>query len=136
MKWVVRIIILSFLYVFSKSQIYLLAEVSIPEVGSSSMITLDFPAKEMATDNLLLCPPDKFLAYSSLFSFKLTSAINLVIYSYFYSSSSPSTDQPLIVDAELDFKSFSQLVYVGMFGANHLVNDHILRKESSATNYF
>ena len=60
---------------------YLLAEVSIPEVGSSRIITFDPPAKASATDNLLFCPPDKFLAYSSLFSYKLTSEISLSTYS-------------------------------------------------------
>jgi hypothetical protein len=41
---------------------YLLAEVSIPLVGSSKIITFDLPAKAIATDSLLFCPPDRFLA--------------------------------------------------------------------------
>ena len=60
---------------------YLLADVSIPEVGSSKMMTFDRPAKAMDTDKRLFCPPDKFLEYSSLFSNKLTSLINLLTYS-------------------------------------------------------
>ena len=49
-----------------------------PDVGSSSTITLDPPANAKATDSLLFCPPDKFLEYSYLFSSKLTSPINLL----------------------------------------------------------
>lgn len=56
-------IILSFLYVFSRSQMYLLADVSIPDVGSSKIMTFDFPAKAKATESLLFWPPDKFLVY-------------------------------------------------------------------------
>ena len=32
---------------------YRLADVSIPDVGSSKIITLDFPAKDIATESLL-----------------------------------------------------------------------------------
>ena len=41
---------------------YLLADVSIPDVGSSRYINLEFPMKAIATLNLLLYPPDRFLA--------------------------------------------------------------------------
>jgi len=53
--------------------------VSIPDVGSSKIITLDRPANAIATDNLLFCPPERFLEYSSLFYAKFTSLINLLI---------------------------------------------------------
>ena len=51
-----------------------------PEVGSSKIITLAPPENAIATDNLLFCPPDKFFAYSFLFSSKLTSFMSLVVY--------------------------------------------------------
>jgi hypothetical protein len=58
---------------------YRRAEVSIPEVGSSKMITLDLPAKAIATESLLFCPPERFFEYSSLFYPRLTSEISLFI---------------------------------------------------------
>lgn len=51
----------------------LLADVSIPEVGSSKYINLESPINAMATESLLFWPPDKFLLKSSAFSYKSTS---------------------------------------------------------------
>jgi hypothetical protein len=76
MKWVVRMIMRSFLYALRSYQMYLRAEVSIPEVGSSRMITFEPPVKASATDNLRFCPPDRFFAYSPLFEARFTSAIS------------------------------------------------------------
>ncbi len=70
-------IILSFLYPFNNYHINLLFDVSIPDVGSSNIITLDLPANAIATDNRLFWPPDKFLEYYYLFYDKFTSHISL-----------------------------------------------------------
>ncbi len=51
-------IILPTLYYLSTSQSLLLDEVSIPEVGSSNMINLEFPIKAIPTDNFLFYPPE------------------------------------------------------------------------------
>jgi hypothetical protein len=51
--------ILSFFILLSISHIYLLALVSIPDVGSSSKIIFESPINAIPTDNLLFCPPDK-----------------------------------------------------------------------------
>jgi len=67
--------ILSYLKFFNISQIYLLALVSIPEVGSSRTMNLEFPMNAIPVDNLLLYPPDRLLLSSLVFSFKLRSAI-------------------------------------------------------------
>ena len=63
---------------------YLLAEVSMPDVGSSKTITFERPAKAIATERRLFCPPDKFLEYSSFFSSRFTSAISLRTYIFSY----------------------------------------------------
>jgi hypothetical protein len=44
------------------SQIFYLEIGSIPEVGSSKNITLDYPINEIAKLNFLLVPPERFLA--------------------------------------------------------------------------
>ncbi len=73
----------------SKSQMYLRAEVSIPEVGSSRMMTFDLPANAIATDRRRFWPPDRFLEYSSFFSCRLTSAMSFRTSVASYSPSSP-----------------------------------------------
>ena len=68
---------------------YLRAEVSMPDVGSSRMITLEPPVKASATDNLRFCPPERFLAYSPLLERRFTSAISFSTSCYRASSSRP-----------------------------------------------
>ncbi len=75
MKWVVRSMILSCLKFLSISQMYLLALVSMPEVGSSRTMNFEFPMKAMPVESLLLWPPERFLLNSLVFSFKFRSAI-------------------------------------------------------------
>ena len=52
-KWVVRMMILSFLYRDKRFQMSLLADVSMPEVGSSKIMTFDPPEKAIAIESLL-----------------------------------------------------------------------------------
>lgn len=68
---------------------YLRADVSIPEVGSSRIITFDPPVKASATDSLRFCPPDRFLAYYPLLERRFTSAISFSTSCYKASSSKP-----------------------------------------------
>lgn len=75
-KCVVNITIRLFLYYFSISQMYLLAEVSIPLVGSSRKTILLLPMKAIATLSFRFYPPERFLLYTSALSFKPTSPIN------------------------------------------------------------
>jgi hypothetical protein len=51
------------LFFFSMSQSLRLAVVSIPDVGSSSMITFESPIIEIATDSFLFSPPDSVSAF-------------------------------------------------------------------------
>lgn len=68
---------------------YLLADVSMPDVGSSKMITFDLPANDIATERRLFWPPERFFEYSSRFSYKLTSLISLLTSSSSYCPSRP-----------------------------------------------
>ena len=54
--------ILSFLYCFNISQNLRLVVVSIPEVGSSRMISFELPINAMPTDSLRFYPPDRVAA--------------------------------------------------------------------------
>lgn len=51
-----------YLYDLTISQKRLRVVVSIPEVGSSSIIILESPIKDIPTESFLFCPPDSVLA--------------------------------------------------------------------------
>ena len=57
--WVVRMIILSRLYVFSISQKRRRVVVSIPDVGSSSKTSLESPIRAIPAESLRLWPPER-----------------------------------------------------------------------------
>jgi len=56
--WVVKIIVLCSFFTYSKiSHIYRRVTGSIPDVGSSKKIILDFPINAIPSDSFLLLPP-------------------------------------------------------------------------------
>ena len=62
--------ILSLLYFLRNSHNCLLAIISIPLVGSSNKINLEFPIKAKAIHNFLFCPPDNVLHCAFFFGAK------------------------------------------------------------------
>lgn len=69
------------------SQIFLLTEVSHPEVGSSKYTNLEPPIKAIAIDTLLFYPPDKLLVGACSLNFKSTSSSNYSISSLIFKGS-------------------------------------------------
>ena len=69
--------ILSFLFLLSMSQSFLLDVVSMPEVGSSSITIFEPPIRAIATESFLFWPPDRVLASWSYYCVKPISKIIL-----------------------------------------------------------